>query len=433
MFLKNIFFVQDVHYIAYRMNYQKLTDKIAKHVATFFDEHRHPELVYHNFDHTQYVVKAALKIADYYQLSEVDLFILSGAAWFHDTGYMVDVQTHESSSTLLAKEYLEKHDIDDAIIEKVMTTIMATSMPQQPVTLLEQILCDADLYHLSKNSFMEKSNQLRKEIEALNNKQISKDDWWPGTIAFMEQHHYTTDYGRRVLEPKKAENLALLRAEIEAEHHKYLEHHPAGTTVTVEEEPKKEKKKKKDKGDDDEKPEKGIETMFRITSSNNQRLSDMADKKAHILITVNSIILSAIISLVLRKLDTNGYLIVPTIILLAVSLTTMTFSILATRPTIPHGTFNQGDLDNKSVNLLFFGNFYRMGLDQYAAGMKLVMEDKDFLYGTLIKDVYSQGAVLGRKYFLLRWAYNIFMFGLIVSVVAFIITSVIHSTSGGGN
>jgi hypothetical protein len=132
-------------------------------------------------------------------------------------------------------------------------------------------------------------------------------------------------------------------------------------------------------------------------------------------------------------LDTNGYLIVPTIILLAVSLTTMTFSILATRPTIPHGTFNQGDLDKKSVNLLFFGNFYRMQLDQYAAGMKLVMEDKDFLYGTLIKDVYSQGAVLGRKYFLLRWAYNIFMFGLIVSVVAFIITSVIHSTSGGGN
>jgi len=407
------------------MDYQKLTDKIAKHVAAFFDEHPHPELFYHNFDHTQYVVKAALKIADHYQLNGADLFVLSAAAWFHDTGYMVDVQTHESSSTLLAKEYLKKHDVDDAIIEKVMSTIMATSMPQQPVTLLEQILCDADLYHLSKNSFMGQSNQLRKETEALNNKEISKDDWWPGTIAFMEGHHYTTDYGRRVLEPLKAENLVLLKAHVEAERLTHIKSADAGN---AEEEPQKEKKKKKNKGDDDDKPEKGIETMFRITSSNNQRLSDMADKKAHILITVNSIILSAIISLVLRKLDTNGFLIVPTVILLTVSLTTMTFSILATRPTIPHGTFSQEDLDNKSVNLLFFGNFYRMNLEQYAAGMKLVMDDKEFLYGTLIKDVYSQGAVLGRKYFLLRWAYNIFMFGLIVSVVAFIITSVLHST-----
>ncbi|OKS85634.1 Pycsar system effector family protein [Mucilaginibacter polytrichastri] len=420
------------------MNYQKLTDKIAKHVADYFEEHPREELLYHNLDHTRYVVKAALKIADYYQLNDEDLFILSAAAWFHDTGYIVDVQAHEIASTHVAKAYLEKHEIDIAVIDKVTATIMATAMPQQPATLIEQILCDADLFHLSKNSFMEKSNELRKEVELLMHKEISKADWWPGTVAFMERHHYTTDYGRRVLEHKKAENLATLKAEVEAAQQKHIEaqQQPVPVAeVTVQEEPKKEKKHKKDKKDkdDDDKPEKGIETMFRITSSNNQRLSDMADKKAHILITVNSIILSAIISLVLRKLDTNGYLIIPTIILLAVSLTTMTLSILATRPTIPHGTFNQEDLDKKRVNLLFFGNFYRMPMDQYANGMKLVMEDKDFLYDTLIRDVYSQGAVLGRKYLLLRWAYNVFMFGLIVSVVAFIITSVIHSSSGAAN
>jgi hypothetical protein len=176
-----------------------------------------------------------------------------------------------------------------------------------------------------------------------------------------------------------------------------------------------------------EKPDKGIETMFRISSSNHQRLSDMADNKAHIMITVNSIILSAIISLLLRRLSDYEYMIIPTFIMLSISLLAMTFSILATRPSIPDGTFLRTDVDNKKVNLLFFGNYYKMGLDDYSYGMTKMMEDKEFLYGTLIKDVYSQGVVLGKKYRLLRIAYNIFMFGLIASVLAFIIASAIYT------
>jgi hypothetical protein len=101
----------------------------------------------------------------------------------------------------------------------------------------------------------------------------------------------------------------------------------------------------------------------------------------------------------------------------------MVFSILATRPAVPEGTFTDEDIRQKKVNLLFFGNFYRMDLPQYAAGMEKIMEDREFLYGTLIKDVYSQGVVLGRKYRLLRIAYNVFMFGIIGSVLAFVIAA----------
>jgi hypothetical protein len=68
-----------------------------------------------------------------------------------------------------------------------------------------------------------------------------------------------------------------------------------------------------------------------------------------------------------------------------------------------------------------------MKLEDYAAGMREVMEDRDFLYGTLIRDVYSQGVVLGRKYKLLRISYNIFMYGLIISVLAFVAASITWS------
>jgi hypothetical protein len=125
--------------------------------------------------------------------------------------------------------------------------------------------------------------------------------------------------------------------------------------------------------------------------------------------------------LVLRRLSENQFLIIPTFILLSISLLAITFSILATRPSIPKGEFTREDVDTKNVNLLFFGNFYKMSLEEYTYGMEKMMDDKDFLYGSLIKDVYAQGVVLGKKYRLLRIAYNIFMFGLITSVLAFII------------
>jgi hypothetical protein len=149
----------------------------------------------------------------------------------------------------------------------------------------------------------------------------------------------------------------------------------------------------------------------------------MADQKAHILITVNSIILSAIISLVLRRLDNSTWLTIPSFILLTVCLLSIIFSILATRPSVPNGKFTQKEIQEKRVNLLFFGNFFRMKLEDYTVALTKVMDDRDFLYDNLIRDYYFQGIVLGRKYRLLRIAYNIFMFGLTVSVIAFIISS----------
>jgi hypothetical protein len=98
------------------------------------------------------------------------------------------------------------------------------------------------------------------------------------------------------------------------------------------------------------------------------------------------------------------------------------FSVLATRPKIPNGYFTPEQLASRSVNLLFFGNFYKMNFDHYYEGMKEVMSDSDFFYGSLIRDIHSQGIVLDHKYKLLRISYTIFMFTLIIAVIAFAIT-----------
>src|SRR5437868_9277556 len=164
---------------------------------------------------------------------------------------------------------------------------------------------------------------------------------------------------------------------------------------------------------------KGIQTMLRLTSENHLKLSDMADRKANILISVNAIIISVILGVLFRKLEEVPYYTIPTILFLAVAVTTIVLSIMATRPMVSGGTFTEQDILDKKTNLLFFGNFHRATFEQYDVAMKDMMRDTDYLYDSLLRDIHTLGTVLGRKYRLLRLAYNIFMIGIVLTVIAF--------------
>ncbi|MES1218675.1 MAG: Pycsar system effector family protein, partial [Bacteroidota bacterium] len=168
--------------------------------------------------------------------------------------------------------------------------------------------------------------------------------------------------------------------------------------------------------------ERGISTVFRIMASNHANLSHMADNKAHIMISVNSIILSVVISLLIRHLDEHQNLVIPTITLVGFCVAATIFAVLATRPNVSQGTFTKDDIHHKKTNLLFFGNFHSMQLEEYDWAMKEMMSDKDYLYGSMIKDIYYLGVVLAKKYKYLRISYNIFMFGLIIAMFSFGIT-----------
>jgi len=412
------------------MNYATLLEKVKEHMLHFFSIHEATPLLFHNSQHTQNVVSHAGEIARYYQLNDRDFFIVSTAAWFHDAGYYLNGGTqHEMAGANMAAEFLKQLDVDDVTILAVQNCIIATIMPQKPANLLEEIICDADLYHFGTSDFDKMNKLMRKEASLRRGIKIPKPVWRLGTITLLENHEYKTDYAHKLLDETKAVNLELQKNKTEddkeedekektKQHKQVMPVEPVVVAEPEKEAGEKVEKKKKDK--DSERPNRGIETMFRISSNNHQRLSDMADNKAHIMVTTTSIILSVLLSLLLRKLEDNPHLVVPTILLLVVCVVTMVFSILATRPSLPKGVFTEEDIDNKKVNLLFFGNFFKMSYDDYSRGMNKMMDDREFLYGSLTRDVYSQGIVLGHKYRLLRIAYNIFMYGVVASVIAFV-------------
>ena len=161
--------------------------------------------------------------------------------------------------------------------------------------------------------------------------------------------------------------------------------------------------------------------MFRTTSTNSQRLSSQADTKAHIMISVNTIIISLMLGF--RQIGQSSKFTVPVILLIIVNLVTIIFSILATRPNVAKRNFTESDFEQNKVNLLFFGNFFSMNFDSYSKSMLHIMEDKQSLYITMLRNLYEQGAVLAKKYKLLKMSYNVFMYGLILSVISFFVAS----------
>jgi predicted metal-dependent HD superfamily phosphohydrolase len=449
---------------------QQLLVQVRQYVVNLLHTKLNPAFIFHNLDHSKDVVKSCELLADYYKISDEDRLPLFVAGWFHDTGYTGGIaKGHEYLSQKIATEFLADK-VDENFIARVNRCIDSTRVPQSPASQIEMILCDADLFHLGTESFDERNKLLRKEINKLSDIKISKKEWHKMNVQFLQQHQYFTSYGKEKLEPIKQKFIREIEAKIAAEEKdevvKIDIHVPRTTgsspvlptvqvaagagSVQVPERSKQEKentkreaerakqdadmlKAERRKADSeqlkkDSKVERSIATMFRIISDNHVSLSQMADSKANIMISVNTIVMSILVSVLLGKLQFYPEYILPTIILLGVCLSAVVFAILATRPNVSSGTFTKEDIINKKVNLLFFGNFFNMDLQDYDWAMKEMMSDREYLNSSMIKDIYFLGVVLARKYKYLRISYNIFMFGLIVAIVAFGIAFVVSES-----
>lgn len=382
-------------------------------------------MVYHNLNHTREVVKAASKIGTYANLSKEEMEILIISAWFHDTGFIQVYEDHEEKSVEIAVAFLKENDIPQEKIEKIVSTILSTRIEQKPKSLIENVLHDADFIHLTKKSYFDKLLLLKSELERTKKKPISDAEWYEENLEFLRNHKYYTEYGKTVLSPKVEKNV-LVQLKMIKQLGK-LQDEIISKDLNLDPDKIKELKKKLKKVEG--RPDRGIETMFRLTSRNHLQLSAMADNKANILISVNSIIISIIISGLIKTLDNHPHLVVPTYIILIINVVTIVFAIFALRPNVTKGKFTRKDIEDKNTNLLFFGNFHGMQRNDYKWGMVEMMNDSNYLYSSLIDDIYFLGRVLGKKYRFLRFAYNIFMYGIIVAVIAFVIANIYYLQS----
>jgi predicted metal-dependent HD superfamily phosphohydrolase len=382
--------------------------KVESFVLNLFKDKLSTRYVYHNFNHTKRVVESAEFLADKQNLNEDDKEILILSAWLHDTGYTESEKNHEQKSKQIARTFLEELNYPEASILKIEATIDVTKMNAQPTNEIENILKDADCSHFAKDHFKEISELLRQELN-LRGETYSSEEWRELNIKMLStSHQFYSTYAIKNWSVKKQQNLIEL---IERRDKKKRKN---------EKEKLKAKYKAQYKNDN---PERSIQTLFRTTLRNHIKLSDIADTKANILLSVNAIIISLALANIIPKLDnpSNEHLMIPTLILICFSVAAIILSILSTRPNVTSGEFTKEQIENRDVNILFFGNFHKMEFKDYLWGVEEILKDKDYVYEALIKDLYLLGKVLERKYRLLRLTYTIFMVGIIISVVSFFI------------
>ena len=173
-------------------------------------EHLSPDLTYHNLEHTLDVVMQSERIAKEEGVDdEHQLYLLKVAALYHDTGFLHTYGKHEEESCAIFKEDAKLFGFSCEDTELITRLIMATKLPQTPATLLEKVICDADLDYLGRADFFEIGDGLRREF--LKQGIIkTNQDWDQLQIKFLTSHQYHTATSRKLREKYKQGNISKL-------------------------------------------------------------------------------------------------------------------------------------------------------------------------------------------------------------------------------
>jgi HD superfamily phosphodiesterase len=184
---------------------------IAALVTRIYNSPKVMHYPYHNLAHTESVVRHSKEMANYYELNKPDHFMLAVSAWFHDIGHLYgEMKDHEERSVGIMRQYMA--GVPPEMADVISRCILATKLPSRPATLLEEILCDADTYHLGTHFFRQTDILVEKEVEMRTGKPFR--DWHRKSLAFLQQHSFFTTYCRNLLDKGKQENIAWLTAQI---------------------------------------------------------------------------------------------------------------------------------------------------------------------------------------------------------------------------
>ncbi len=366
--------------------------------------------LFHNYEHTAEVVGAAKKLAELAGLEEEDTFLLLLAAIFHDLGYVEGYEEHELKSAEMAAAFLQKHGLEQEKVELVKKLILSTQADASPESELEKILHDACWSFLGRKRFFRRSQLLEMEYEQTREEKISKKKWNRKMLDLQLNTAFLTPYALEEYGSRKNKNTVKQQKELADSRKKSIR-----------------KKTGKNFG-------RGIDTLYRVTLRNHINLSSIADGKANMIISINTLVLSILItagtaglSIESLSLAQNLDLVIPIFLLMLSSLAAIIFAVLSAIPKVTGAPleFEDGSVDPRKFNLLFFGNFLRLDKEDYVSHLRELKKDQELLYDDLARDLYNLGVVLQKKYRLLTIAYRVFIGGLVTSVLAFLVMTIL--------
>jgi len=419
------------------INYlQEVELYVTKIVAEEFSE----KIVFHDMEHIHHVISGVKRIAKSENVSDESKEIVLLAAWLYSLGFRNIQDSNKfkipydffESCTLKSidesKAYLDSIAYPKDKISQVVAVLSDASAKSTPQSILGKILADAITIEWSVKKSKKRINARYQEFLLLDIFQIGKKGYYQAMLEYLKNHTYFTTIGQTEFRPKKLELIKKIEKEQKGltQQQEHLLSKELG--ITEQEVKKLKKSLKKASGRDD----RGIQTMFRTTSRNHYTLYQMVDRKANILISVNAIILSLIIGRILGSMESFCIHSAPLLFLTISSVISITFAVLSILPSKTHGEFSEEEVRSKRGNLLFFGNYHNMTFKDYNWGMLQMLNDSDYLYTSMIRDLYYFGQQLQVKYMKIRIALVVFIVGIALTSILFVILSTLPGFHIGG-
>jgi len=410
-----------------------LLNKIEVFTTEFITNNNPESIVYHDISFTHRLVSAVKVISENENVSEKEKELLLVAAWIYGLGYY-DAESFGSKKIIsgcikctirIGNPFLEEINYPQENIDAVYAILENTKHPLNPTNKIEQVFADALYYDFAREKGKKYLKKMYQELLIFHAISIGKKKWNDELIKLLENHTYFTIYGKSVLEPKKHSLIKVIKKEAKA----LISIQDTALKKELEISDKELKNLKESLSETNNSVDiRTVQTLFRNTSRNHYTLNQMVDRKANIMISINAIINSLLIGGVLGPsttiLDAS---LIPAFILMIASSISIFYAILAINPNKTHGEFTEDDIRNKQGNLLYFGNFHNMSYRDYEWAMLEMITDKDYLYSSLIKDIYYLGEKIQKKHSNIRKSLMFFLVGTGLSVVSFLIIKLIIS------
>ena len=375
------------------------TKKARKYVQQRLQRELPEGMIFHDWEHTSQVRRAAKKLMKEFDLNGRDKEVVELAAIFHDVGYIKTYEDHEEESKRIAEAYLREHGYPEEQIQRVQQLIEATRGNHEPQNLLEKIIRDADVSHLGEKKYRARAERLRQERNQFLNKDIDRMQWHALNAKFLAARDYHTPEAERIWGDRKNKN----QFKSADRREEAVEEVETEGLILIED-------------------SKSARMMFKTALRNHIDLTSIADNKANIMLSLNTLILAVGMPAAAKWIDGSLYLLIPALFLLTTAIVTIFYATVSTRPIKMDGDTNLRRLEEGKSNLFFFGNFYNLKQQQYQENIRKIIADNETLDDSIINDLYFLGMALGDKFARLRTCYNVFMIGMITTFASFLIS-----------
>ncbi|MEM6697225.1 MAG: Pycsar system effector family protein [Bacteroidota bacterium] len=381
-----------------------------QYVLNLYNQHHNPKLAYHSYAQMNAVVEMLQQIAAQTKRTPKTTEIALIAAYFRGTGFLENYDFPKESALKFAHTFLtQKQYVDHT---QVLNSI-EHSFTKQITTVPDALVSDALNAAQYGENFSEQSALRRMELEWVKNENYTKKEWQQAELDRLLTVQFYTPYAKINFAPQVSQNIAKIKTWLEKR------------STTEEEntaEITEEKRRPFDQIEADT-AARGVQTFFRTNYRNHINLSAIADNKANIMISVNSILISVLITVLTWRniTQTQPEVLMPGVIFLVTALASLIFAVLSARPKVTNLNEEQKDLSIAKKNIAFFGNFVPLELEQYEEVMDEVLRKEELIYGNMSRDLYFLGKVLSKKYYYLTISYNIFMLGFTISVFLFLV------------